>query len=108
MKSLEILSTEEGEVGGGEAGEVGGDETGGGGAGEIGGVPASTLVGCRLAPEEVKGEVGGGVGVYVGISVCMNSLIASSRDMTAVFSMSESSDAACLTWNHDDYDIIMM
>ena len=48
-----------GNIGGGDAG---GDDNGGGGAGEVG----EALV-KAVAPEEFKGELGGGVGVYVGI-----------------------------------------
>ena len=50
--------------GGGGAGDAGGDDNGGGGAGKVG----EASVSIAVAPEEFKGELGGDVGVYVGIS----------------------------------------
>jgi hypothetical protein len=68
VKSLDILRMEEGDAGGddtggGGAGDAGGDDIGGGGASEVGEV----LVSVAIVPVEFKGEVGGSVGVYVGI-----------------------------------------
>lgn len=61
MKSLDILRIAEGEAGGGGAGDAGGDDIGAGEVGEV-------LVSVVIVSQEFKGEVGGNIGVYVGIS----------------------------------------